>query len=303
MTWTIVALYRFVPIADLPTMREALYRFASERGILGTLLLANEGINGTVAGSSDAVEALVNELDRTLGVRQGEVKFSVASERPFVRLKVRIRPEIITMRAPEADPTRLVGTYVEPKDWNALLSDPDVVVIDTRNRYETRVGTFHNAVDPEIDSFTEFKDFVRDRMDPERNPKIAMFCTGGIRCEKASSYMLAHGFREVFHLKGGILQYLEDVPEQESLWNGECYVFDNRTAVGAEVSQTNRWLRCFGCGSPITVEEQSDPAFEAGVSCLHCIDTLTPARAASLRMRQSQLGKGLAKENGGQDAS
>lgn len=291
MIWTIVALYRFVSIADLPSLRSHLFDFAEARGIRGTLLLAGEGINGTVAGAKPAIEELVDELHRHLGVRQGEVKFSTASEQPFARLKVRIRPEIITMRAPEADPTRQVGTYVEPKDWNALLADPDVVVIDTRNRYETRVGTFETAIDPEIDSFTEFKDFVKDKLDPERQPKVAMFCTGGIRCEKASSFMLAHGFSQVFHLKGGILQYLEDVPAADSRWSGECYVFDGRTAVGHDLKQTEAWGRCFGCGSPVTVEEQADSAFEPGVSCPHCIDTLTPERAAALRMRQGQMAR------------
>ncbi|KTQ97642.1 hypothetical protein NS226_02965 [Aureimonas ureilytica] len=292
MTWTIVALYRFVSIPDLPSLRAELFEFAQARGIFGTLLLASEGVNGTVAGSAEAIGELVDELDRRLGVRQGEVKYSQAAERPFARLKVRIRPEIITMRAPEADPTRQVGTYVAPADWNALLADPDVLVIDTRNRYETKVGTFENAVDPEIDSFTEFKDFVREKLDPARQAKIAMFCTGGIRCEKASSFMLAHGFSEVFHLKGGILQYLEDVPASESRWRGECYVFDGRTAVGHELSQTESWLRCFGCGSPITREDETDSRFEPGVSCPHCFDRLTPERASALRMRQSQMTKG-----------
>ncbi|ALN73016.1 rhodanese-related sulfurtransferase [Aureimonas sp. AU20] len=292
MTWTIVALYRFVAIPDLPALRAHLFDFAKARDIYGTLLLAGEGINGTVAGTQGAITDLVDELDRTLGVRQGEVKFSTADARPFARLKVRIRPEIITMRAPEADPTKQVGTYVEPKDWNALLADPDVVVIDTRNRYETRVGTFETAVDPEIDSFTEFKSFVHEKLDPTRQPKVAMFCTGGIRCEKASSFMLAHGFSEVFHLKGGILQYLEDVPASESRWQGECYVFDSRTAVGHELEQTAQWGRCFGCGEPVTVEEQADSAYEPGVSCPHCIDRLTPERAYALRMRQSQMTQG-----------
>ncbi|WP_019997009.1 oxygen-dependent tRNA uridine(34) hydroxylase TrhO [Aureimonas ureilytica] len=297
MTWTIVALYRFVAIPDLAALRAHLFEFAETRGIFGTLLLASEGINGTVAGPDAAIGELVDELDRTLNVRKGEVKFSTARERPFARLKVRIRPEIITMRAPEADPTRQVGTYVEPKDWNALLADPDVLVIDTRNRYETRVGTFENAVDPEIDSFTEFKDFVKERLDPARQPKVAMFCTGGIRCEKASSFMLAHGFEEVFHLKGGILQYLEDVPAEESRWSGECYVFDGRTAVGHELKQTAEWGRCFGCGSPVTVEEQADSAFEPGVSCPHCIDRLTPERASALRMRQTQMSRAGAQKS------
>ncbi|MBB3998801.1 oxygen-dependent tRNA uridine(34) hydroxylase TrhO [Aureimonas pseudogalii] len=287
MTWTIAALYRFVPIADLPAERAHLLAYLEARGVYGTLLLAGEGVNGTIAGAREAIDEVVTELDRRLGIRQGEVKFSQASVRPFVRLKVRIRPEIITMRAPEADPSVRVGTYVRPEDWNAVIDDPKVLVLDTRNRYETRVGTFANAVDPGIDSFTEFKAFVETELDPARHSKVAMFCTGGIRCEKASSFMLAKGFREVFHLKGGILQYLEDVPEAESRWNGECYVFDARTAVGPAVAEAE-WHRCFGCGEPLTPEETKLATYEEGVSCLHCAERLLPARAEGLRMRHRQ---------------
>lgn len=288
MNWMIAALYRFVSIPEPQRLRDELFAVCQSRGICGTLLIAPEGINGTVAGTQEAITELIELLDARVAVRQGEVKFSEAPKKPFARLKVRVRSEIITMRAPEADPTRQVGTYVEPKDWNALIADPEVLVVDTRNRYETRVGTFVDAVDPGIDSFTEFKDFVADKLDPARHRKVAMFCTGGIRCEKASSYMLAHGFETVFHLKGGILQYLEDVPADASRWTGECYVFDARTAVGSGLSQTD-WDRCFGCGFPLTPDECAAPAFEPGVSCPHCIDRLTPERAKSLRMRHSQI--------------
>ena len=199
-------------------------------GACGTLLIASEGINGTIAAAPDAIERVVDLLDARLGVRQGEVKFSQSSEKPFRRMKVRIRPEIITMRAPEANPALRVGTYVAPRDWNAVISDPDVVVVDTRNTYETRIGTFRGAVDPGIESFTQFKRFVATELDPSKHRKVAMFCTGGIRCEKASAYMLAEGFEEVFHLKGGILQYLEDVAAEDSLWDGDCLLYTSDAA-------------------------------------------------------------------------
>ncbi len=182
--------------------------------------MAPEGINGTIAGERAGVDAVLDRLDRDFGIRRGEVKFSEAAEQPFARLRIRVRPEIITMRAPEADPTRQVGTYVEPEDWNALISDPETLVLDTRNVYETRVGTFDHAVDPRIESFTEFKDFAERQLDPERHRRIAMFCTGGIRCEKASSYLLAHGFEDVRHLKGGILKYLDVVPRTRAYGRG-----------------------------------------------------------------------------------
>ncbi len=291
MTWTIAALYRFVSIADTAALRSELLDLATRERICGTILIASEGVNGTIAGPGPGIEAVLDMLDRRVGIRLGEVKYSESEEKPFARLRIRLRPEIITMRAPEADPTRQVGTYVEPGDWNALIADPDTLVLDTRNGYETRVGTFENAVDPGIDTFTEFKDFVARELDPERHKRIAMFCTGGIRCEKASSYLLAHGFEDVRHLKGGILKYLETVPTQDSLWRGDCYVFDNRTAVGAAVRQAD-WLACFGCGSPLSPSEREDSRFEEGVSCPHCAAQLTDERRTRLRQRHLQMNTG-----------
>ncbi|RIY03415.1 rhodanese-related sulfurtransferase [Aureimonas flava] len=288
MTWTIAALYRFVSIADPAALRSALLDLCTRERVVGTILIATEGVNGTIAGPAEGIEAVLDHLDRDLAIRLGEVKFSEAAERPFARLRIRVRPEIITMRAPEADPTRLVGTYVEPADWNALIRDPDTLVLDTRNGYETRVGTFAGAVDPGIDTFTEFKDFAERELDPARHRRIAMFCTGGIRCEKASSYLLASGFEDVRHLRGGILKYLETVPPEQSLWEGDCYVFDNRTAVGASVRPAN-WTACFGCGSPLSAEEREDTRFEEGVSCPHCAPHLTEERRSSLRQRHLQM--------------
>jgi len=288
--WTVAALYRFVPLTDLPKLQAALQDACAQNGISGTLLIAPEGINGTIAGVGDKMDAMIEVLDRLVGVRQGELKFSHASGNPFRRTKIRIKKEIITMAAPEADPTKQVGKYVTAQDWNALISDPDVTVLDTRNDYETKIGIFKNAVDPDIETFTQFKDFVAEKLDPNKNKKIAMFCTGGIRCEKASSYMLAHGFEEVYHLQGGILKYLETIPADQSLWEGECFVFDRRVAVGHGLEEGNHDI-CYGCRLPLSQEELQDPAYEKGVSCPHCIDSLDDNKKAVLRQRHDQFRK------------
>ena len=288
MSLTVATFYRFVTLDDLPALKAELAALCADTGTRGTILIAPEGINGTLAGPQDGVATMVAHLDRRCGIGRGELKFSAAEDWPFARTKVRIRPEIITMRAPEADPSRRVGTYVAPSDWNALIDDPEVLVLDTRNRYETKVGGFAGAVDPAIDSFTDFKAYVETALDPAEHRKVAMFCTGGIRCEKASAYMLSKGFESVFHLKGGILQYLEDVPQEDSRWEGDCYVFDGRVAVGHGLAETD-WTACYGCGQPLSPEERADPAFEEGVSCAHCIDRLTEEKAASLRERQRQI--------------
>lgn len=236
MTYKVAALYQFVPLPDFRELKDPLHRLCQDLGIRGTLLLAHEGINGTVAGLDEAVDILMAEL-RSGPLFAGrldnlELKYSTASEMPFKRMKVRLKKEIVTLGDPQTDPLRRVGTYVSPDEWNRLMDEPGIVVLDTRNDFEVGMGTFAGAVDPRIARFSEFKDFVRDQLDPARHKRVAMFCTGGIRCEKASSYMLAQGFEEVFHLKGGILKYLEDVPQTESRWNGECFVFDERVALG-----------------------------------------------------------------------
>ena len=236
MTYKVAALYQFVPLPDFRELKDPLHRLCQDLGIRGTLLLAHEGINGTVAGLDEAVDILMAEL-RSGPLFAGrldnlELKYSTASEMPFKRMKVRLKKEIVTLGDPQTDPLRRVGTYVSPDEWNRLMDEPGIVVLDTRNDFEVGMGTFAGAVDPRIARFSEFKDFVRDKLDPARHKRVAMFCTGGIRCEKASSYMLAQGFEEVFHLKGGILKYLEDVPQTESRWDGECFVFDERVALG-----------------------------------------------------------------------
>lgn len=289
--FSVAAFYRFLPLEDLPELRRSLKESLSPFGLRGTILIAPEGVNGTMAGSLEAIEGLVAELERRFALPRDEIKFSHAETWPFQRLKIRIRPEIITMRAPEADPSRTVGTYVEASEWNALVADPEVLLLDTRNRYETKVGGFAGALDPAIDSFTEFKAFVEERLDPSVHKKVAMFCTGGIRCEKASSFMLAKGFESVFHLKGGILKYLEEVPAETSRWEGECYVFDGRVAVGHGLAQTD-WTACFACGAPLSEAERASPAFEPGVSCPACVDRTDEAKKAALRERHRQLTSG-----------
>ena len=236
MPYKVAAFYQFAALPDFRELREPLRAICARLGLKGSLLLAQEGINGTIAGTPDSVDALVGELER--GVLFGgrldnlELKFSLSATMPFGRMKVRLKKEIVTLGDPQVDPTRQVGTYVDAAEWNALISAPDTLVIDTRNAFEVAMGTFEGAVDPGIRSFGQFKDFAAQHLDPAKHQRIAMFCTGGIRCEKASAYLLSLGFAEVYHLKGGILRYLEGVPEHQSRWRGECFVFDERVALG-----------------------------------------------------------------------
>ena len=235
MPLKVAAFYQFAALPDFRELREPLRAICIGLGLKGSVLLAQEGINGTVAGPAEGIDALVAELQHgaLFGGRLGnlELKFSPSTEMPFQRMKVRLKKEIVTLGA-AVDPTRQVGTYVEPADWNALIAEPDTLVIDTRNAFEVAMGTFEGAVDPHLKSFGQFKQFAEQKLDPAKHRRIAMFCTGGIRCEKASAYLLAKGFDEVYHLKGGILRYLEGVPESESRWRGECFVFDERVALG-----------------------------------------------------------------------
>ncbi len=241
MPYEVAAFYQFAALPDFRCLREPLRAVCADLGLKGSVLLAHEGINGTLAGSADAIAALVEELRRgaLFGGRLDnlELKFSAASAMPFQRLKIRLKKEIVTLGDAAADPTRQVGIYVDPADWNDLIAAPDTLVIDTRNAFEVAMGTFAGALDPGIKSFGQFKAFAARYLDPARHRRVAMFCTGGIRCEKASAYLLARGFAEVYHLKGGILKYLEGVPEAESRWRGECFVFDDRVALGHGLRQ------------------------------------------------------------------
>ncbi len=287
----IAALYKFTPIDDISALRAEIYDFADRHvpSICGTLLLAPEGINGTIAAHPNEMERMAAFLDDILHVRGEtkacEFKYSHASEQPFNRFKVRPKKELITLRKPEADPNKHVGQYVEPTDWNDLINDPKVTLIDARNEYETRVGVFQGAIDPNMQVFTEFPDWVEKHLDPAKHKKVAMFCTGGIRCEKASAYMLAHGFEDVYHLKGGILKYLEDVPAEQSKWDGECFVFDQRVSVGHGLKEGS-WKICHACREPLSAEDIRRAEYEKGISCHHCHGTHDEARLKALRDRQ-----------------
>ncbi len=283
----VAALYHFADLADFRELRAPLQAVCDAAGIKGSLLLAAEGINGTVAGTRAGIDALLAHLKNDARLRDLEHKESTAESMPFYRMKVKLKKEIVTLGAPEANPNVCVGEYVDPADWNALISDPDVLLLDTRNDYEYEVGTFQGAVNPDTHSFREFPEFVQKNVDPARHKKVAMFCTGGIRCEKASSYMLQHGFDSVYHLKGGILKYLELVPEDESLWQGECFVFDERVSVGHGL-KTGDYSLCRGCRFPLTAAERKAPEYEEGVSCPHCLHRLSEEKKSRLRERQKQ---------------
>ena len=304
----IVAIYKFTDQPDFEALKAPLAEFCCARAIRGTLLLAPEGINGTVAGTPEAIDQLVGWLEdgNLFGgrFRGAEIKYSHAQTQPFHRMKVRLKSEIVTLRAPEANPGRQVGTYVDPENWNDLIADDDVVVIDTRNDYEVALGTFENALDPKTTTFTQFKDYVAQNLDPQKHRKVAMFCTGGIRCEKASSYMLAQGFEEVFHLKGGILNYLETVPQEQSRWDGECFVFDERVSVGHGL-KIGEAVLCRACRQPLTPLDRERAEFIEGVQCHHCAATLTEEKrkAAAERQRQIELARARGEDHIGEDAA
>ncbi|MCO5065071.1 MAG: rhodanese-related sulfurtransferase [Rhizobiaceae bacterium] len=283
----VAALYLFTRLSDPAALRQPLATFCCARGIKGTLLLAGEGINGTVAGTARAIDELLAYLKAMPEFAGLEAKFSDASEMPFHRMKVRLKKEIVTMGVPGLDPTD-AGTYVAPADWNALISDPETMVIDTRNAYEVALGTFRNAVDPGTASFTEFPAWVDRHHNALAGRKVAMFCTGGIRCEKATAYLKSVGLPNVYHLKGGILKYLEEVPETQSLWDGECFVFDERVSVGHGLEVGDAEL-CRACRHPLTAQERSSPHYVEGVSCPHCAEQRSEADRARYAERHRQV--------------
>ncbi|ENA30599.1 MULTISPECIES: rhodanese-related sulfurtransferase [Pseudomonas] len=284
----VAALYKFVTLEDYVDRREPLLTVMLDNEVRGTLLLAQEGINGTIAGSRAGIDAVLAFLKADSRLVDLEHKESYCDEQPFYRTKVKLKKEIVTLGVPGVDPNKKVGTYVDPKDWNALISDPDVVLIDTRNDYEVGIGTFTNAVDPKTKSFREFPQYVRQNFDPSRHKKVAMFCTGGIRCEKASSFMLNEGFEEVYHLKGGILKYLEEVPQEDSLWQGDCFVFDNRVTVRHDLSE-GEYDQCHACRTPISAADRESEHYVPGISCPHCWDSLPEKTRISARERQKQI--------------
>lgn len=291
----VCAMYKFVTLDDFESIREPLHNFMEAHGIRGTLLLANEGINGTVAGSREAIDALLDWLRKDERLADIDYKESYTDEPPFHRTKVKLKKEIVTMGVEGIDPKRVVGTYVEPKDWNDLISDPDVVLVDTRNDYEFQVGTFKNAVNPNTETFREFPQYVKENLDPNKNKKVAMFCTGGIRCEKSTAYLKEQGFDEVYHLKGGILKYLEEVPQEETMWDGECFVFDERVTVNHQLEK-GQYDQCHACRLPITEEEKQSEKYQKGVSCPHCYDKLTEEQRQRFAERERQVQ--LAKQRG-----
>ena len=295
------ALYKFVTLENYAALQAPIHKACEAHHIKGTILLAREGINGTIAGLPENIYKVLDFL-RTEAAFEGkfatlEHKESFADEHPFYRMKVKLKKEIVTMGVPSVNPNNTVGTYVKPEDWNALISRQDVIVLDTRNDYEVHIGTFKGAVDPKTTTFREFPEYIAQNLDKTKHKKVAMFCTGGIRCEKASSYMLEQGFDEVYHLQGGILKYLETVPESESLWHGECFVFDQRVAVkhGLEVGDYDQ---CYACRMPLSPAELESPQYTAGISCPHCYNSLTEEKKKSLTERQKQVI--LAKERGEQ---
>ena len=292
MTVRIAAFYKFFRFPDCSERRQALAQCFCALGIKGTLLLAEEGVNGTIAGAPDAIDAALATLRALPGAEELEAKFSEADTPPFPRLKVRLKREIVTMGVPGTDPNSLVGTYVKPEDWNALIADPDIVLIDTRNSYETALGSFEGAIDPQTESFRDFPAWFGDfraRLEAEgRKPKIAMFCTGGIRCEKATSFVKAEGIDDVFNLQGGILKYLETVPEPETKWRGECYVFDERVSVRHDLTPGDHIL-CHACGRPVSPEGRQHKDYVEGISCAACIGEMTDDQRASFAERQRQI--------------
>ncbi|MDA0720455.1 MAG: rhodanese-related sulfurtransferase [Proteobacteria bacterium] len=293
--YIVAALYHFTRFADPAALRAPLLELCRARGISGTLLLAGEGINGTIAGDRAGIDTVLAHIRALPGCVDIEWKESTAVDAPFHRIKVRLKREIVTMGQPDIDPVSRVGHYVDPADWNDLISAPNVAVIDTRNDYEVAIGTFDGAIDPQTKSFGEFPAWWETNKHRFHNKRIAMFCTGGIRCEKSTNYLMGQGVEDVYHLKGGILKYLEEVPQDASKWDGECFVFDGRVSVGHGLAEGPHIL-CHGCRRPLLPEDRNHPAFEEGVSCHHCVDETTEADKARFRERQKQIA--LAKDRG-----
>lgn len=284
----VCALYRFVSLEDYKEIQAPLLAIMKANEVKGTLLLASEGINGTVAGTREAIDNLINWLKLDPRLADVSCKESLTHENPFYRTKVKLKKEIVTMGVEGIDPNRVVGSYVKAQDWNALISDPEVLLVDTRNDYEISIGTFANAVDPKTTNFREFPEYVKNNLDPKKHKKVAMFCTGGIRCEKSTAYLKEQGFDEVYHLEGGVLKYLEEVPEQESLWQGECFVFDNRVSVNHQLEK-GQYDQCHGCRLPITEADKQSDKYIQGISCHQCHDQLSEQQKARFAERQKQL--------------
>jgi len=282
------ALYKFVALPNYGSIRHPLLSVMTDNNVFGTLLLAAEGINGTISGRREDIDAVLSWLDQQPGLENIDTKESFDDEIPFYRSKVKLKKEIVTMGVEGIDPKQVVGTYVKPSDWNALISDPEVVLVDTRNDYEVEIGTFENAIDPKTKSFRDFPEWAKNNLDRNKHKKVAMFCTGGIRCEKSTAYMKEQGFEEVYHLEGGILKYLEDVPKEQTLWQGECFVFDNRVAVDHDLKRGS-YDQCHACRMPITEQEKTLDTYAEGLSCLHCYGTVSDDQKQRFAQRQKQI--------------
>lgn len=293
--FVVCALYHFVRVDDPAALQQQLLELLTRHDVRGTLLVAAEGINGTVAGSRHAIDQLLGFLKADERFKQLVHKEAEATELPFLRTRVKLKKEIVTMGVPDIDPKEIVGTYVTPADWNALISDPDVICIDTRNDYEVEIGTFKGAVNPHTTTFREFPAYAEEHLDPDKHRKVAMFCTGGIRCEKSTAYMKSQGFDQVYHLEGGILNYLEQVPEAESLWEGECFVFDERVTVNHQL-EPGTYDQCHACRMPISDADKASDDYVPGVSCPHCINEKSEADRERYRQRELQMR--LARERG-----
>ena len=300
----VCALYKFVTLENYQAMRQPIHDVMEKNHVRGTLLLANEGINGTIAGSRHAIDTVITWLKSDPRLIELECKESITSVIPFNRTKVKLKKEIVTMGIEGIDPKQVVGTYVNAQEWNSLLDDPEVLVIDTRNDYEFQVGTFKNAINPNTQSFREFPQYVKENLDSAKHKKVAMFCTGGIRCEKSTAFLKQQGFDEVYHLKGGILKYLEEMPIESTLWEGECFVFDERVTVNHQLEKGS-YDQCNACRLPITEVDKISDKYQQGVSCPHCFDKVTLEQRARFSEREKQMA--LAKQRGeshlGEDAA
>ncbi len=293
----VAAFYKFSPLPDFESYRAGLLACAEENGVKGTILLAPEGVNGTIAGSRKGIDATLGALKALPGCESLDWKESYTDENPFLRTKVRLKKEIVTLGVGDVAAHDSHERYVEPHDWNKVISDPDTIVIDTRNDYEVSIGTFENALNPATASFRDFPAWFRKFREENEFKKVAMFCTGGIRCEKSVAFLRAEGVEDVVHLKGGILKYLETVPEEESLWRGECFVFDQRVSVGHDLAPGS-YDQCYACRRPITDADKASPHYVAGVSCPHCVDEYSEDRRRDFAERQKQIQ--LAKARGEQ---
>lgn len=293
--FTICAFYKFTHLENFEKIRKPLKDFMQSLDIRGTILLAKEGLNGTISGGEKAIYKIIDFLEKDNRIKNIEYKLSYSEENPFKRLKVKLKKEIVTIGIKDIDVNKSVGVYVEPKDWNNLIKDPNIVLLDTRNSYEHSIGSFKGAIKPNIESFREIPDYIDKNLDSYKDKKVAMFCTGGIRCEKSSSYILSKGVKNVYHLNGGILKYLEEIKEEESMWDGECFVFDDRVSVKHNLAQ-GEYDQCHACRIPITYKDKLDKRYEKGVSCPNCHGSKTDEQINRYREREKQIN--LAKSRG-----